>query len=146
MIMPNSLQAFQQEMTGAELKETAKAYVESIEKGFKPFNRGSLPVVSGISIEIREEAGAYTLTRVLLDGKEIKDADTFRVTCLNTGAYMAPFLNDGNSGFEKVQQGVKQEWTAYITGGGALAQPESYITYAVPVEGPKGCGMSTRSP
>ena len=50
MIMPNSLQAFQREMTGAELKETAKAYVEGIEKGFKPFNRGSLPVVSGIAI------------------------------------------------------------------------------------------------
>lgn len=127
MIMPNVLQAYRREMTGAELRETVKAYVEGIEGGFKPFNRGSLPVVSGISVRVGEEAGAYTLTKVLLDGKEIKDTDTFRVTCLNTAAYMAPFLKDESRAFERAQQGVRQEWTAYITGGGSLAQPESYI-------------------
>lgn len=127
MIMPNVLLAYRREMTGAELKETLKAYVEGIEGGFKPFNRGSLPVVSGISIRVGEEAGAYTLTKALLDGKEIKDTDTFRVTCLNTAAYMAPFLKDESRVFERAQQVVRKEWTAYITGGGSLAQPESYI-------------------
>lgn len=127
MIMPNVLLAYRREMTGAELKETLKAYVEGIEGGFKPFNRGSLPVVSGISIRVGEEAGAYTLAKALLDGKEIKDTDTFRVTCLNTAAYMAPFLKDESRVFERAQQVVRKEWTAYITGGGSLAQPESYI-------------------
>ena len=127
MIMPNALLAYRREMTGAELKETVKAYVEGIEGGFKPFNRGSLPVVSGLSIRVGEEAGAYTLTKVLLDGKEIKDTDTFRVTCLNTAANMAPFLKDESREFERARQGVRQEWTAYITAGGSLAQPESYI-------------------
>ena len=127
MIMPNVLLAYRREMTGAELKETLKAYVEGIEGGFKPFNRGSLPVVSGISIRVGEEAGAYTLTKALLDGKEIKDTATFRVTCLNTAAYMAPFLKDESRVFERAQQVVRKEWTAYITGGGSLAQPESYI-------------------
>lgn len=127
MIMPNVLLAYRREMTGAELKETLKAYVEGIEGGFKPFNRGSLPVVSGISIRVGEEVGAYTLTKALLDGKEIKDTDTFRVTCLNTAAYMAPFLKDESRVFERAQQVVRKEWTAYITGGGSLAQPESYI-------------------
>ena len=84
-------------------------------------------MVSGLSIRVGEEAGAYTLTKVLLDGKEIKDTDTFRVTCLNTAAYMAPFLKDESREFERARQGVRQEWTAYITAGGSLAQPESYI-------------------
>ena len=128
MIMPNSLLAWQREMTGAELKETVKAYVEGIEGGFTPFNRGSLPTVSGISMEVQETDGAYTLTRVLRDGKEIKDEDTFRVTCLNTGAWMAPFLKDESRVFEQEEQRVKAEWTAYIKDGGAVAEPTPYIT------------------
>ena len=128
MIMPNILEAWHREMTGAELKETVKAYVEGIEGGFTPFNRGSLPTVSGISVEVKEEDGAYTLIRVLKDGREIRDGDTFLVTCLNTEAYMAPLLKDESRVFEKEQQWVKPEWTAYILDGGTVAKPEPYIT------------------
>lgn len=128
MVMPNSLQAWQREMTGAELKGTVKAYVEGIEGGFKPFNRGSLPTLSGISMEVKEGNGSYPLTRLLYDGKKVADADTFRVTCLNTAAYMAPFLKDESRVFEEENQSVKQEWTAYILTGGSLAEPERYIT------------------
>lgn len=127
MIMPNSLEAYQRKMSGAELKETVKAYVEGIEGGFKPFNRGSLPTVSGISMEVKEDNGSYTLTRIQKDGKEVADGDTFRVTCLNTAAYMAPFLSEESRVFEKAQQRVKFEWISYILGGGTLAQPESYM-------------------
>lgn len=52
MIMPNSLSSYHRDMTGMELKETVRAYVEGIEGGLQPFNRGSLPVVSGITIEV----------------------------------------------------------------------------------------------
>lgn len=128
MIMPNSLEAWQREMTGAELKEYVRASVEGIEGGFIPFNRGSLPTVSGISIEVQEHDGAYTLKRVRKDGKEISDGDTFRVTCLNTMAYMAPFLNDENRVFEMEEERVKVQWTAYIRDGGTIAEPEKYIT------------------
>lgn len=128
MIMPNSLGAWQREMTGAELKETVKAYVEGVEGGFNPINRGSLPIVSGISIEVKETDGAFTLTRVLRDGKEIKDEDTFRVTCLNTNAYMAPILKDESRVFEMEEKRVKPEWIEYIANGGTIAKPESYIT------------------
>ncbi|MGN0983095.1 MAG: hypothetical protein ACI4O0_09415 [Candidatus Limivicinus sp.] len=128
MVMPNALEAWHREMTGAELKEIVRAYVEGIEGGFTPFNRGSLPTVSGISIEVKETDGTYTLTRVLKDGKELKDDDTFRVTCLNTAAYMAPFLQDESRVFEQEDQRVRLQWTAYILGGGTIAEPESYIT------------------
>ena len=128
MIMPNSLMAWQREMTGAELKETLKAYVEGIEGGFTPFNRGSLPIVSGISMEVQEKDGTYTLTRVLKDGKELGEEESFQVTCLNTAAYMTPFLEDESRVFEMTEENVKAHWTGYITDGGTIAEPENYMT------------------
>ena len=73
MIMPNDLRAYRRTMTGAELTETVRAFVEGCEGGFTPFNRGSLPVVSGIAIEVkggkrrlcaeRDHAGRQTAPR-----------------------------------------------------------------------------------
>ena len=128
MVMPNSLLAWQREMTGAELKETVKAYVEGIEGGFTPFNRGSLPTVSGISMEVQEKDGTYTLTRVLKDGKELGEEESFQVTCLNTAAYMTPFLENESRVFEMTEENVKAHWTGYITDGGTIAEPENYMT------------------
>ena len=92
LIMPNGLFAYSGEMTGQELKECIRDYVEGIEGGFKPFNRGSLPVVSGVAIKVQEQDGEYTLLEVKKDGKAVKDDDVFKVVCLNNGGYMAPFL------------------------------------------------------
>ena len=58
MIMPNGLLSRQRTMTGAELKEVVRAFVEGCEGGFVPFNRGSLPVVSGITMEVKEDDAA----------------------------------------------------------------------------------------
>ena len=41
-------------MSGSELKETVRNFVEGYEGGFIPFNRGSLPIVSGISVKVRK--------------------------------------------------------------------------------------------
>ncbi|MGN0733824.1 MAG: carbohydrate ABC transporter substrate-binding protein, partial [Emergencia sp.] len=124
MIIPNPLEAWQREMNGAELKEYIRYSVEGIENGFTPFNRGSLPTVSGMSMEVQETDGKYTLSRVLKDGKEINDEDTFKVTCLNLGAYMGPFLSDENRVFEKAEKRVKETWKEYIKDGGKVAEPE----------------------
>ena len=64
MIMPNSLFSYKCEITGVKLKELLKAFVEGCEGGFIPFNRGSLPVVSGISMEVKENGDGYALTSV----------------------------------------------------------------------------------
>ncbi len=53
----------------AELKETVRNFVEGYEGGFIPFNRGSLPVVSGISVEIKETDDGYTLSKVTKEWK-----------------------------------------------------------------------------
>ena len=129
MIMPNSLLAYQRAMTGAELKETVRAFVEGREGGFVPFNRGSLPVVSGIAVEVKEASGSYTLTGITRNGQPLRDDDTVTVTCLATAKQMAPLLADKSAGFTGGDQQVKTTWTEDVSGGGAaLAEPENYMT------------------
>lgn len=129
MVMPNALVSFHREMTGAELKDILRGFVEGVEGGFVPFNRGSLPIVSGVSIEVRESKGAFTLTKVRKDGKEVRDDETFSVTCLATGAHFAPFRKDESHVFTPGEDRVKDVWLRYVSAGDAvLAQPETYIT------------------
>ena len=129
MIMPNGLAAYKKEMSGAELKELVKAFVEGYEGGFVPFNRGSLPVVSGISMEIKENEDGYTLSEVKKDGKKISDDDSFTVTCLAVPRYMESLLADKDSTFEAEDTVVKDTWMNYVLEGDVvLAEPEDYIT------------------
>ena len=129
MIMPNGLMSRRRTMTGAELKETVRAFVEGWEGGFVPFNRGSLPVVSGIALEVEEDNGSYTLTGITRNGQPLRDDDTVTVTCLATEKQMAalPASESGTSAGEDTW--VKNTWRDHVSGGGAaLAEPENYIT------------------
>ena len=129
MIMPNGLMSRQRTMTGAELKETVRAFVEGWEGGFVPFNRGSLPVVSGIALEVKEENGSYTLTGITRNGQPLRDDDTVTVTCLATEKQMAalPASESGTPAGEDTW--VKNTWRDHVSGGGAaLAEPENYMT------------------
>ena len=128
MIMPNSLLAYRRTMNGAELTETVRAFVEGCEGGFTPFNRGSLPVVSGIAIEVKEENGGFTLTGIKRDGKPLREDDSVTVTCLATEGGMAPLLADESRAFEGGDTTVRDTWSVYVSGGNAaLAEPENYI-------------------
>ena len=129
MIMPNGLMSRQRTMTGAELKETVRALVEGCEGGFVPFNRGSLPVVSGIAVEVKEAGGSYTLTGITRNGQPLRDDDTVTVTCLATEKQMAalPASESGTPAGEDTW--VKNTWRDHVSGGGAaLAEPENYMT------------------
>lgn len=129
MIMPNGLAAYKQEMSGAELKELVKSFVEGYEDGIVPFNHGSLPVVSGISMEIKENEDGYTLSEVKKDGKKIRDDDSFTVTCLAIPRHMESLLADKDSTFEAEDTTVKDTWMNYVLEGDVvLAEPEDYIT------------------
>ena len=128
MIMPNDLSAYSSKMSGAELKETVKNFVEGYEGGFIPFNRGSLPVFSGISVEVEETDNGYTLSKVIKDGKEVQDNDTFTVTCLAIPKHMEAYPADENTVFDREDTTVKGTWTGYTSDGEAiLAEPEDYI-------------------
>ena len=128
MIMPNDLFAYRRTMTGAELTETVRAFVEGCEGGFTPFNRGSLPTVSGIAVEVREEDGGFELTGVKRNGKTLQGDETVTVTCLATAKQMTPLLADESRPFEGGETRVRDTWRAYAAGGNAaLAEPEHYI-------------------
>ena len=129
MIMPNGLMSRQRTMTGAELKELVRAFVEGCEGGFVPFNRGSLPVVSGIAVEVKEENGSYTLTGITRNGQPLRDDDTVTVTCLATAKQMDALLSGENGASADEDTWVKNTWRDYVSGGGAaLAEPENYMT------------------
>ena len=130
MIMPNGLLSRQRTMTGAELKELVRAYVEGCEGGFVPFNRGSLPVVSGIAVEVKENNGSYTLTGITRNGQPLGDNDTVTVTCLATSKQMDALLAGGSGVSAGEDAWVKDMWRDYVSAGGdaALAEPENYMT------------------
>ena len=129
MIMPNGLMSRQRTMTGAELKEVVRAYVEGCEGGFVPFNRGSLPIVSGIAVEVKENNGSYTLTSITRNGQPLRDDDTITVTCLATSKQMEALLASKSGTSEDGDAWVKNTWRDHVSGGGAaLAEPENYMT------------------
>ena len=129
MIMPNGLMSRQRTMTGAELKETVRAFVEGCKGGFVPFNRGSLPVVSGIAVEVKEASGSYTLTGITRNGQPLRDDDTVTVTCLAAEKQMEALLASESGTPLDGDTWVKNRWRDHVSGGGAaLAEPENYIT------------------
>ena len=129
MIMPNGLMSRQRTMTGAELKETVRAFVEGCKGGFVPFNRGSLPVVSGIAVEVKEAGGSYTLTGITRNGQPLRDDDTVTVTCLAAENQMEALLASESGRYLDGDTWVKNRWRDHLSGGGAaLAEPENYMT------------------
>ena len=129
MIMPNSLMSRQRTMTGAELKEVVRAFVEGCEGGFVPFNHGSLPVVSGIAVEVKENNGSYTLTGITRNGQPLRDDDTVTVTCLAAEKQMEAMLASESGVSAGEDTWVKNTWRDHVSGGGAaLAEPENYMT------------------
>ncbi len=129
MIMPNGLMSRQCTMTGAELKETVRAFVEGCEGGFVPFNRGSLPIVSGIAVEVKENSSSYTLTGITRNGQPLRDDDTVTVTCLAAEKQMEALLASGSGTSAGEDTWVKNTWRDHVSGGGAaLAEPENYMT------------------
>ena len=129
MIMPNSLSAYSSTMSGAELKEMVKNFVEGYEGGFIPFNRGSLPVFSGISVEVKETDNGYILGKVTKNGKKVQDNDTFTVTCLAAPKHMKAYPADENIVFDGADTTVKDTWTESVSESNTvLAEPKDYIT------------------
>ena len=127
MVMPNGLRAYRGTLTGQELKKIAQAYVAGVERGFVPFNLGSLPISSGLSLKVQKNNQGYTLTGIMKDGKPIADGDKFTVTCLATQKHMIPLLEKG---FELEDLGsVRSTWVEAVEGGNVtLEPPEDYIT------------------
>ena len=129
MIMPNSLCAYSCTLSGAELIETVRNFVAGYPGGFVPFNRGSLPVFSGISVDIQETDSGYTVRKITRNGKTVQAEDTFTVTCLAIPKHMDAYPAEAGITFEQDDAFVKTTWKEYVSDGKAvLAAPENYIT------------------
>lgn len=129
MIMPNGILAATCKMTGAELRATAEKYVEGWDGGLTPFNKGSLPIASGISIEVKEGDDGFELTKVMKDGKSIKDDDAFTVTCIAMPQNIEALTEASKLKLKTDETPVEDAWVKYISGDkNSLAEPESYIT------------------
>ena len=129
MIMPNELSAYSSEMKRGRTEGNGQKLCRRLPGRLYPFNRGSLPVFSGISVEIKETDDGYTLSKVTKDGKQIQDKDTFTVTCLAAPQHMEAYPADENIVFDGGDTSVEDTWTTYVSDGNAiLAEPEDYIT------------------
>ena len=127
MVMPTGLRAYRGTLTGKDLKAIAKAYVEGVEDGFVPFNLGSLPVASGVSLDVRATGQGYSLAGIRRDGKPIADEATFTVTCLATAKHMEPLLEQGLDLNDLGK--VRNTWVEAVERGSVtLEEPEDYIT------------------
>ena len=145
MIMPNSLSAYSSKMSGAELKETVRNFVEGYQGGFIPFNRGSLPVVSGISVEIKETEDGYILKKVKKDGKTVQDKDTFTVTCLAIPKHMEAYPADDTVVFDGADTTVKNTATIKVT---LVARPSTpsvkFTPFTVPITAKNSTGTANQ--
>lgn len=92
-----------------------------------PFNLGSLPISSGLSLKVQRDQQGYTLTGITKDGKPVADQNKYTVTCLALQKHMIPLLEKG---FELEDLGpVRNAWVEAAAGGNvALEAPEDYIT------------------
>ena len=93
------------------------------------FRSGSLPVLSGISVEVKETDDGYILSKVTKDGKKVQDNDTFTVTCIAIPNHLKAYPADADVVFVGEDTTVKNTWIEYVADGAAvLAEPEDYIT------------------
>ena len=84
-----------------------------------PFNRGSLPVVSGIAVEVKENNGSYTLTGITRNGQPLGDDNTVTATCLATSKQMEALLASESGASADGDSWVKDTWRDHVSGRSA---------------------------
>lgn len=135
MVTSDTLCAYRRDMTGTDVTALLKASVEGA-KGtrYKPFNDGSLPVVSGGKITVKGSDGqGYALVNAKINGKNIDENATYSVVYLDYPSYFdklasALYPRYESDAFTKYDKGVREVWVEYILGGNDLAAPEKYIS------------------
>lgn len=134
MVMPNAMvTGICDEMTGSQLKELLRCIVEGDGGTMKPINLSTLPVVSGVTIEVVRGSEGFVLKDVKAGGKAVDDNDVYKVAYLNPAGFYNFLMNrfadeDGNLLFEIQQTRTRDAWTAYMKKGNTIVEPEEYIT------------------
>ena len=132
--MPNAMvTGISEDMTGSQVKEFIRCLVEGDEGAMKPFNLGTLPVVSGMSIEVSKGDEGYILKDVKAGGKTVADDAVYKVAYTNPAGFYNDLMNNfaddnGDALFEIQGTRTRDAWVEYMKQGGQIADPEDYIT------------------
>lgn len=134
MVMPNAMvTGISREMTGRQVKELVRCLVEGDKGVMKPFNLGTLPVVSGMSIEVSQSDEGYILKEVKMGDKAVADDAVYKVAYTNPAGFYNDLMNNftddnGDTLFEIQETRTRGAWVEYMKRGGQIAEPEDYIT------------------
>ena len=143
MVMPNALFAYHtkengepKRISGAMVKELLELFVSTGEMLYKPFNGASLPVVSGLEMEVSLSGNGYVIKSVTRNGVPLADDEMLSVTVASVDLAMQRFTNNNasehNKSFGFVRDvHVKNRLLAYIKEVGKeearLQAPTNYI-------------------
>ena len=122
-----------EEMTGSQVKELIRCLVEGDKGVMKPFNLSTLPVVSGMSIEVSKGDEGYILKGVKAGDKAVADDAVYKVAYTNPAGFYNELMNNfaddnGDALFEIQEVRTRDAWVEYMKQGGQIAEPEDYIT------------------
>lgn len=139
MIMPNNLESYSREMSGEQLEQVLRLYVEGVPNvdvysTVKPVNYHSLPITSGLSYSVKQgkQAGAFKLQGVSDKGKPLDKNKMYRVTILDKHSFFVSLAKavdaqQGVAGFERGHRIVRKDWLAHFKAGKPLLEPTSYV-------------------
>ncbi|MGM9570319.1 MAG: 5'-nucleotidase C-terminal domain-containing protein, partial [Phascolarctobacterium sp.] len=139
MIMPNNLESFSREMSGEQLEQVLRLYVEGVPNvdvysTVRPVNYHNLPITSGLEYTVQQgkKPGAFKLEQVLVKGKPLDKQKHYRVTILDKHTFFkavakAADAGQGAQAFARGKQIVRKDWLAYFKAGKNLQQPTSYV-------------------
>lgn len=134
MVMPNAMvTGISEEMTGSQVKELIRCLIEGDQGAMKPFNLSTLPVVSGMTIEVGQNDEGYILKDVKAGGKAVADDAVYKVAYTNPAGFCNDLMNNfaddnGDALFEIQGTRTREAWVEYMKEGGQIAEPEDYIT------------------
>ena len=124
---------FSCQLTGAQIRELARIFVEGNEKLLDPFSRETLPIASGVTLTVRETERDYLLQDVLIAGQPIDNNKTYslglvdlpdRIQLLTEAAL-------GTGIFETFESSgdiyARTLWVEYLTAGNPMDSPTPYI-------------------
>lgn len=133
MFMASGNRLYTCQLTGAQIRELARIFVEGNEKLLDPFSRETLPIASGVTLTVREIERDYLLQDVLIAGQPIDNNKTYslglvdlpdRIQLLTEAAL-------GTGIFETFESSgdvyARTLWVEYLTAGNPMDSPTPYI-------------------
>ncbi|MGN1261770.1 MAG: carbohydrate ABC transporter substrate-binding protein [Candidatus Enteromonas sp.] len=128
MIMPNALDAYRVELTGAQLLDHVALFVEGCGKDFTPFNKGSLPIFSGLEAKVAKVNDGFEFVSATIGGNAINPEKTYSAMFVSNANDMGPILQQEGITFTKEGKRVRDYLKAEAEAGSlTISAPTAYI-------------------